>query len=105
VTAFAADPMLAHRLALLKGVWAALATGYEAQTGEPALDQLLSPGGMEGMLGTVWLIITALASGAVVEHAGLLDRLIEPVCHWARPAGAQVAAPPTTLNGGAACLT
>jgi Na+:H+ antiporter, NhaC family len=43
VTAFAADPMLDHRLALLKGVWAALATGYEAQTGEPALDQLLSP--------------------------------------------------------------
>ena len=32
-------------LALLKGVWAALATGYEAQTGEPALDQLLSPAG------------------------------------------------------------
>jgi hypothetical protein len=37
--------MLAHRLALLKGVWAAFATGYEAQTGEPVLDQLLSRGG------------------------------------------------------------
>jgi NhaC family Na+:H+ antiporter len=82
-------------LALLKGVWTALATGYEVHTGEPALDQLLSRGGMESMLGTVWLIITALAFGAVVEHAGLLERLIEPIRRRARSDGTLV----TTVVG------
>ena len=52
-------------LALLKGVWAALAGGYVSATGEPAVDQLLSRGGMASMLGTVWLILVALAFGGI----------------------------------------
>jgi NhaC family Na+:H+ antiporter len=92
VVTFAADPRLGRPLALLKGVWSALATGYRASTGDAALDQLLSRGGMESMLGTVWLIIVALAFGAVVEHAGLLERLIEPVRRKAQSGGALVAA-------------
>ena len=52
-------------LALLKGVWAALASGYVSATGEPAVDQLLSRGGMASMLGTVWLILVALAFGGI----------------------------------------
>jgi Na+:H+ antiporter, NhaC family len=44
------------------------------------------------MLGTVWLIIVALAFGAVVEHAGLLERLIEPVRRKAQSGGALVTA-------------
>ena len=92
VVTFAADPRLGRPLALLKGVWSALATGYRASTGDAALDQLLSRGGMESMLGTVWLIIVALAFGAVVEHAGMLERLIEPVRRKAQSGGALVTA-------------
>ena len=33
---------------------------------------------------TVWLIITALSFGAVVEHAGLLNRLINPLVKRAK---------------------
>ena len=99
VVAFAADPRLGRPLALLKGVWSALATGYRASTGEAALDQLLSRGGMESMLGTVWLIIVALAFGAIVEHAGLLERLIEPVRRKAQSGGALVAAVVGTCVG------
>ncbi|WP_290742307.1 Na+/H+ antiporter NhaC family protein [Amaricoccus sp.] len=79
-------------LALLKGVWAALATGYVSATGEPAVDQLLSRGGTESMLGTVGLILVALAFGGIVEKAGVLDRLIGPVIGAARSTGALVAA-------------
>lgn len=79
VIAFAQDGSLSKPLALLKGIWSALANGYVSRTGEPAIDQLLSRGGMESMLNTVWLILTALAFGAVLEYAGLLKRLIEPV--------------------------
>lgn len=79
VIAFANAPQLPTALALLKGCWAALATGHTGTTGEKAIDAILSRGGMASMMNTVWLIITALAFGAVVEHAGLLDRLIGPL--------------------------
>lgn len=88
---------LPHGLALLKGVWAALANGYVSATGEPAVDQLLTRGGMESMLGTVWLILVALAFGGIVEQAGVLERLIGPVIAAARSVGALVA----TLVGAA----
>jgi NhaC family Na+:H+ antiporter len=78
-------------LLMIKGVWLALASGYTSTTGDPALDQLASRGGMASMLSTIWLIITALAFGGVVEKAGVLDRLIAPVLAAAKSAGALVA--------------
>ena len=65
--------------AFIKGVWLALAAGYTSGTGNPMLDLLLTRGGMESMLDTIWLIITALAFGGVVERAGVLERLITPL--------------------------
>lgn len=66
-------------LALIKGVWLALASGYVSATGYPAIDQLVSRGGMASMLNTIWLVITALAFGGVVEKTGVLDRIITPI--------------------------
>jgi NhaC family Na+:H+ antiporter len=77
-------------LALLKGVWLALASGYKASTGNAALDVLVTRGGMDSMLNTIWLIITALAFGGVVEKCGVLERLIAPVIARAKTAGALV---------------
>jgi len=78
-------------LAVVKGVWLALASGYAGSTGEPMIDQLVSRGGMASMLNTIWLIITALAFGGVVEKAGVLDRLITPVIESAKSAGRLIA--------------
>lgn len=71
-------------IALVKGVWLALADGYSARTGHEAIDRLVTRGGMASMLNTIWLIITALAFGGVVEKAGMLDRLIAPVLEKAK---------------------
>jgi Na+:H+ antiporter, NhaC family len=79
VIGFAGDPSLPIPLAMLKGVWTALATGYVSNSGDPATDALLSRGGMAHMLPTVWLIMAALAFGAIVEHAGLLKRIVDPI--------------------------
>ena len=92
VIAFAADPDLPAPLALLKGAWLALASGYTSTTGYEALDQLASRGGMERMLDTIWLIIVALAFGGVVEKAGAIERLIAPVLAAIRSNGGLVAA-------------
>jgi len=92
VTAFA-DPggELPRVVALLKGVWLALASGYKSSSGVPSLDMLASRGGMDSMLNTIWLIITALAFGGVVEKVGVLDRLITPIIERAKSNGALVA--------------
>ena len=92
VIAFAAAPDLPAPLALLKGAWLALASGYTSTTGYEAIDQLASRGGMERMLDTIWLIIVALAFGGVVEKAGAIERLIAPVLAAVRSNGALVAA-------------
>lgn len=46
-------------------------------TGVKEVDDLLSTGGMEGMLDTVWLIISALTFGGVMEASGSLKRVGE----------------------------
>ncbi|MFO1035413.1 MAG: Na+/H+ antiporter NhaC family protein [Geminicoccaceae bacterium] len=79
-------PDLPRALGLLKGVWTALASGFHYKSADPALDQLLTRGGMESMLNTVWLILAALAYGSVLEHGGILQRLVQPLLGAARSA-------------------
>ena len=55
-------PICRTWIGLLKGVWEALATGFVYQSGDPNLDTLLSRGGMESMLNTIWLIMAAHGS-------------------------------------------
>lgn len=91
VLTYAASPELAAPLALAKGVWLALADGYVSATGVGEVDSLLSRGGMSSMLTTIWLIVTALAFGAVMEHAGMLLRLIQSTLRAAKSTGSLVA--------------
>jgi NhaC family Na+:H+ antiporter len=43
--------------------------------GNPVLDELLSAGGMAGMLNTIWLIIAAMTFGGTMEASGFLGRI------------------------------
>jgi NhaC family Na+:H+ antiporter len=92
VISYANAQDLPHVLGLIKGVWLALANGYKTETGNLAIDQLVSRGGMDSMLNTIWLVITALAFGGVVEKAGVLDRLIQPIVDRAKSTGALMTA-------------
>jgi NhaC family Na+:H+ antiporter len=98
VIELAATPELAAPLAFAKGVWIALATGYVSTTGVPEVDDLLSRGGMASMLNTIWLIICALSFGAVLEHAGMLERLIRSALKAAHSAGSLI------LTTGLTCI-
>ncbi|MDO9519694.1 MAG: Na+/H+ antiporter NhaC [Pseudohongiella sp.] len=44
-------------------------------TGDAVLDELLSSGGMFGMLNTIWLILSAMVFGGVMEACGFLGRI------------------------------
>lgn len=80
----AGRPDLPAWVGLLKGVWEALATGFVFQSGDPDLDTLLSRGGMDSMLNTIWLIMAGLAFGSIMQHSGMLDRIVAPAVGLAR---------------------
>ncbi|NUR89376.1 MAG: Na+/H+ antiporter NhaC [Nonomuraea sp.] len=71
----------------LKAVWAAMATGFEKHSGIPDVDSLLSRGGMDSMLMTLWLIIGAVTFGTLLEEFGLINRLIDPLVALAKGTG------------------
>lgn len=99
VRGFVADDSLPTPVIMLKGVWDAMATGFVADTGAPGLDELLSGGGMESMLVTIWLIITALGFGGIMNHCGFLAKLIEPLRRRAKTDRGVMAATGTTAIG------
>ncbi len=90
VLEFAASPELSPALAMTKGVWLALANGYVSTTGVVEVDDLLSRGGMSSMLVTIWLILTAMAFGAVLEHSGMLMRLVRSALAAAKSTGSLI---------------
>lgn len=99
VVALANSPELPRFLATVKGVWTALASGYVSTTGVGAVDELLSRGGMSSMLTTIWLIICALSFGAVLEHAGMLERLIRAALKAAHSTGGLIFTTAATCIG------
>jgi NhaC family Na+:H+ antiporter len=84
VLAFVDDPSLSTPIAMVKGVWSAMATGFVVNSEYEGLNDLFSRGGMSSMLETVWLIISAMAFGGVMEVTGLLARLIQPILKAAK---------------------
>jgi len=90
VMIFADSYDLPPSLSLIKGIWLALATGYTSATGVPEIDSLLSRGGMESMLNTMWLVISAMSFGAVLEHAGMLKRIISSALQAAKSTGSLI---------------
>ena len=90
VLAFADAPNLPQWMAMTKGVWLALANGFASDTGNSGVDDLLTRGGMSSMLVTIWLVITAMAFGAVLEHGGMLMRLIQSALKAAKSTGSLI---------------
>jgi NhaC family Na+:H+ antiporter len=92
VVAFVDDPSLGNVATAVKAGYAAMATGFVSDSGVPEIDNLFSRGGMASMLTTIWLVLGALSFAAVMEHAGFLQRLLEPIVTRTRRRGSLIAA-------------
>jgi NhaC family Na+:H+ antiporter len=92
VQAFVGEPSLGPVATGIKAIYAAMATGFVSNTGNSAIDQLFSRGGMASLLTTVWLILAALSFAAIMEHAGFLARLLRPVVSRAPTRGRLITA-------------
>lgn len=71
----------------IKAIWQAMATGFHAATGVGDVDRLVSRGGMDSMLFTLWLIFGAVTFGTLLEQFGLIGRLVDPMVASARSTG------------------
>ncbi len=99
VVAFVDDPSLGKVATGVKAGYAAMATGFVSDSGVEQVDDLFSRGGMASMLTTIWLVLGALSFAAVMEHAGFLQRLLEPIVSRTRRRGSLIAAVNTSGVG------
>ena len=82
-----------------KLVWATFYDGFAIKTGDGTMDDLLSGGGMAGMLTTTWLVMTALMFGAIMEKTGLLEVFVRSILKIARSTGSLIASTIATCIG------
>ncbi|MFC7048032.1 Na+/H+ antiporter NhaC [Emcibacter nanhaiensis] len=87
---FVGDDGLMRGVAMFKGVWTALFDGYNSQTGNEEMDSLLSRGGMANMLNTIWLIMCAITFGSILEHLGMLQKLVVGLLGLAKSTGSLI---------------
>jgi NhaC family Na+:H+ antiporter len=73
------------------GVMMAMYGDISITTGNAIVDDLLSSSGMYGMLGTVWLIMSAMIFGGVMEASGMLKRIAEAVISMVNSTGSLIA--------------
>ena len=73
------------------GIMKAFYGDIQIITGQEIVDDLLSSGGMYGMLGTVWLIVSAMIFGGVMEGTGMLKRIAESIISLVNSTGSLVA--------------
>lgn len=77
--------------ALYRTVIGAMGTGVSIGTGNAQVDELLSAGGMAGMMGTVWLILCAMTFGGIMERTGALERITASLTGLVKGEGSLVA--------------
>ena len=69
----------------------AMTTDVSITTDNELVNELLSSGGMYGMLNTIWLIVCAMIFGGAMEASGMLKRITESVIKLAKTTGSLIA--------------
>ena len=84
LTEIAADSSLGNTAALVRGLAITFYGSTAIQTGSQTLNDLVSTGGMAGMLNTIWLIICAMCFGAAMVASGMIHSITSVVIKWIR---------------------
>lgn len=84
LTQIAADATLSTPAALAKGLAITFYGATAVQTGYDALNDLVSTGGMAGMLNTIWLILCAMCFGSAMVASGMIESITRVIMRWVR---------------------
>ena len=79
-----AEKELGEAAALIKGLAITFYGATSIDTGYDELNELVSTGGMTGMLNTIWLILCAMCFGAVMVASGMIESITRVVISWVR---------------------
>ncbi len=77
--------------AIYSGVMKAMYTRISISVDNELVKDLFTAGGMSGMLNTIWLIISAMTFGGVMEGTGLLNAITEKLLKVAKTRGSLIA--------------
>ena len=88
---FVNRPDLSKPMIMIAGVWKAMYTGFTTSTGVESIDQLVNRGGMNSMLEVIWLILSALMFGGVMEETGMLKKLVQALLKFVHGTGSLIA--------------
>ena len=69
---------------LVKGLAMTYYGATAVDTGEAALNELVSTGGMAGMLNTIWLILCAMCFGATMVASRMIESLTQVIVRFVR---------------------
>ncbi|MEQ9304010.1 MAG: Na+/H+ antiporter NhaC [Marinoscillum sp.] len=72
------------------GVMTSLYGDVAITTSNDMVNELLSSGGMAGMLGTIWLILSAMIFGGVMESSGMLKRIAKAILSLVNSTGSLI---------------
>lgn len=73
--------------------------GYVSTTGDPAVDELLSRGGMTSMGSTIFLVLCAMSFGGIMEGTKMLRVIAERLLTLAKTTGSLIATTVLTAFG------
>ncbi len=71
----------------IRAAFLSASSGFTAKDATKEMADLLNRGGMASMLSTVWLILSAMFFGGVLQGAGMLQRIAAAVLFMARTTG------------------
>ncbi len=80
----AGDDTLSNVAALVRGLAITYFGSTSVETGSTALNELVSTGGMAGMLDTIWLILCAMCFGAAMVASGMIESLTKVLIRYVR---------------------
>lgn len=78
------DASLSQAAAMAKGLAITFYGSTAIETGSAALNDLVSTGGMRGMLNTIWLIICAMCFGSAMVASGMIASITRVIIRWVR---------------------
>ena len=78
------DASLGNVAAIVKGLAITFYGSTAVQTGYDALNDLVSTGGMAGMLNTIWLILCAMCYGSAMVASGMIESITTVIVRWVR---------------------
>jgi len=74
-----------------KTFFSTIASSSNIETSNVSINELLSTGGMSGMLNTIWLVICSMCFGGVMEVTGMLKRITSSFINSKESAGSLIA--------------